>query len=79
MAKANKQCGVAQRLYANRAQAGNIEVAQAYAREYDPKYLQPGACFAAPDNATAVYWYETILAQDPNNAEAKQRFEELQK
>ncbi|MBH8611153.1 hypothetical protein ACX3YC_14705 [Pseudomonas mohnii] len=77
MAKANKQCGVAQRLYANRAQAGNIEVAQAYAREYDPKYLQPGACFAAPDNATAVYWYETILGYQADNAEAAQRLKEL--
>ncbi|MFJ3486536.1 hypothetical protein ACIPL1_24500 [Pseudomonas sp. NPDC090202] len=77
MAKANKQCGVAQRLYANRAQAGNIEVAQAYAREYDPKYLQPSNCFAAPDNATAAYWYETILGYQPDNAEAAQRLKEL--
>ncbi|HCS45781.1 MAG TPA: hypothetical protein DIW52_23665 [Pseudomonas sp.] len=77
LAKANKQCGVAQRLYANRAQAGNVEVAQAYAREYDPKYLQPGACFTTPDNATAVYWYETILGYQADNAEAAQRLKEL--
>ncbi|MBX8528625.1 hypothetical protein K5D32_03075 [Pseudomonas cichorii] len=77
LAKANKQCGVAQRLYANRAQAGNVEVAQAYAREYDPKYLQPSACFAAADNATAVYWYETILSYQADNAEAAQRLKEL--
>ena len=77
MAKANKQCGVAQRLYANRAQAGNVEVAEAYAREYDPKYLQPSACFAAADNATAAYWYETILGYQPDNAEAAQRLKEL--
>jgi hypothetical protein len=77
LAKSNKQCGVAQRLYANRAQAGNVEVAQAYAREYDPKYLQPSACFTAPDNATAAYWYETILGYQADNAEAAQRLKEL--
>jgi hypothetical protein len=78
-AKAGKHCGVAQRLYANRAQAGDALIANAYAREYDPKYLQASECFPTADNATAAYWYETILTQDPNNAEAKQRFEELQK
>jgi hypothetical protein len=78
-AKASKHCGVAQRLYANRAQAGDALIANAYAREYDPKYLKASECFPAADNATAAYWYETILTQDPNNAEAKQRFEELQK
>jgi hypothetical protein len=78
-AKAGKHCGVAQRLYANRAQAGDALIANAYAREYDPKYLQTSECFPTADNATAAYWYETILTQDPNNAEAKQRFEELQK
>ncbi|MBI6783638.1 hypothetical protein [Pseudomonas syringae] len=77
LAKNNKQCGVAQRLYANRAQAGNVEVAQAYAREYDPKYLQPSACFTTPDNATAAYWYETILGYQADNAEAAQRLKEL--
>ncbi len=78
-AKAGKHCGVAQRLYANRAQAGDALIANAYAHEYDPKYLKASECFPAADNATAAYWYETILTQDPNNAEAKQRFEELQK
>ncbi|MDR6914477.1 hypothetical protein J2X66_001341 [Pseudomonas sp. 3296] len=78
-AKAGKHCGVAQRLYANRAQAGDALIANAYAREYDPKYLKASECFPTADNATAAYWYETILTQDPNNAEAKQRFEELQK
>jgi hypothetical protein len=77
LAKANKQCGVAQRLYANRAQAGNVEIAQAYAREYDPKYLQPSTCFTTPDNATAAYWYETILGYQADNAEAAQRLKEL--
>jgi hypothetical protein len=78
-AKAGKHCGIAQRLYANRAQAGDALIANAYAREYDPKYLKASECFPVADNATAAYWYETILTQDPNNAEAKQRFEELQK
>lgn len=77
-AKAAKHCGVAQRLYANRAQGGDMLIANAYAREYDPKYLKPSECFPTPDNATAAYWYETILSHDPDNADAKQRFEELQ-
>ena len=77
LAKANKQCGVAQRLYANRAQAGNLDVALAYAREYDPKYLQASDCFKTADNATAAYWYETILGYQADNAEAAQRLKEL--
>lgn len=76
-AKANNHCGVAQRLYANRAQGGDVQIAMAYAHEYDPKYHQASECFKAPDNATAAYWYETILGFDENNAEAKARFEEL--
>lgn len=77
LAKANDKCAVAQRLYANRAQSGDIQIATAYAHEYDPKFHQPSECFKAPDNATAAYWYETILGFDENNALAKQRFEEL--
>ena len=77
VAKANNHCGVAQRLYANRAQAGDLQIAAAYAHEYDPKFHQVSTCFAEPDKATAAYWYETILSQDPENAEAKARFEEL--
>lgn len=76
-AKAGKHCGIAQRLYANRSQAGDVEIARAYAREYDPKYHQASECFAEPDAATAAYWYETILGSMPDDAEAKQRFEEL--
>lgn len=76
-AKANNHCGVAQRLYANRAQGGDVQIATAYAREYDPKYHQPSECFKAPDNATAAYWYETILGFDEQNSEARARFEEL--
>ena len=77
VAKANNHCGVAQRLYANRAQAGDLQIAAAYAHEYDPKFHQASTCFAEPDKATAAYWYETILSQEPENAEAKARFEEL--
>jgi len=77
VAKANNHCGVAQRLYANRAQAGDLPIAMAYAHEYDPKFHQASTCFAEPDKATAAYWYETILSQDPDNADAKARFEEL--
>ncbi|WDG81447.1 hypothetical protein PUP68_32555 [Pseudomonas chlororaphis] len=79
LAKTNNHCGVAQRLYANRAQAGDLQIASAYAHEYDPKYHKASSCFAEPDKATAAYWYETILSHEPDNAEAKQRFEELQK
>ncbi|WP_447778112.1 hypothetical protein [Pseudomonas chlororaphis] len=79
LAKTSNHCGVAQRLYANRAQAGDLQIASAYAHEYDPKYHQASSCFAEPDKATAAYWYETILSHEPDNAEAKQRFEELQK
>ncbi|OLF51169.1 hypothetical protein [Pseudomonas chlororaphis] len=79
LAKSNNHCGVAQRLYANRAQAGDLQIASAYAHEYDPKYHKASSCFAEPDKATAAYWYETILSHEPDNAEAKQRFEELQK
>lgn len=77
VAKANNHCGIAQRLYANRAQAGDLLIAAAYAHEYDPKFHKASQCFAEPDQATAAYWYETILSQDPENAEAKARFEEL--
>ncbi|MGE8637457.1 MAG: hypothetical protein ACN6PR_02375 [Achromobacter sp.] len=78
-AKKDGHCGIAQRLYANKAQAGDVQIALAYAKEYDPKYLEPSKCFATPDKATAAYWYETVLGVDANNAEAKERFEELSK
>ncbi len=77
-AKQAGHCGIAQRLYANRAQAGDVQIAHAYAREYDPEFHQPSTCFAEPDAATAAYWYETILASAPDDAQAQQRFEELQ-
>ena len=78
-AKSAQKCGVAQRLYANRAQGGDSKVALAYAREYDPKFHQPNDCFKEADNATAAYWYDTALQVEPDNAEAKQRYEELSK
>jgi len=53
-------------------QAGGRADRQRLAREYDPKYLKASECFPVADNDTAAYWYETILTQDPNNAEAKQ-------
>ncbi len=77
-AKANQHCGIAQRLYANRAQAGDIEIALAYAHEYDPAAHSPSDCFREPDPATAAYWYETVLSYAPDHAEAKQRLQELQ-
>lgn len=76
-AKAAGKCGVAQRLYANRAQGGDVEIALAYAREYDPQYHKANPCFAEPHKETASYWYETVLAVDPEHAQAKQRLGEL--
>ncbi|WP_320910447.1 hypothetical protein [Citrobacter farmeri] len=78
-AKEAKKCGVAQRLYANRAQGGDTKIALVYAGEYDPKYHQPSECFKAPDKDTAAYWYETVLQTEPDNQTAKQRLEELGK
>lgn len=77
-AKTAGHCGIAQRLYANRAQAGDVQIAHAYAREYDPQFHQPSTCFAEADAATAAYWYETILTSAPDDTQARQRFEELQ-
>lgn len=78
-AKEAKKCGVAQRLYANRAQGGDSKIAIAYAREYDPESHQPGECFKTADKDTAAYWYETALQAEPDNKQAKQRLEELEK
>lgn len=78
-AKEAKKCGVAQRLYANRAQGGDTKIALIYAGEYDPKYHQASECFKEPDNDTAAYWYETVLQSEPDNPTAKQRLEELAK
>ncbi|MCU1795234.1 hypothetical protein [Pectobacterium polaris] len=78
-AKDAKKCGVAQRLYANRAQGGDIKVALAYASEYDPQDHKPSECFKTADPDTAAYWYETVLQTEPDNQKAKQRLEELRK
>lgn len=76
-AKSNNHCGIAQRLYANRAQAGDVQIALAYAKEYDPKFYQSNKCFKEADASTASYWYETVILNEPSNTEAKQRLEEL--
>lgn len=77
-AKANNHCGIAQRLYANRAQSGDVAIALAYAKEYDPTYYQANECFQAADAETAAYWYSTVLSHDESNSEAQQRLEELE-
>lgn len=76
-AKQAGHCGIAQRLYANRAQAGDIHIALAYAKEYDPQFHQPSDCFKTPEVDTAAYWWETILSFDANNELAAQRLKEL--
>ncbi|SAI39127.1 membrane protein [Bordetella ansorpii] len=70
------KCEIAQRLYANRANAGDVVIAQSYAREYDPAFHKENACFK-PEAATARYWYESVLEKDPQNAEAKARLQAL--
>lgn len=77
-AKAAGHCGIAQRLYAHRSQAGDLQIARRYAQEYDPRYHQPNSCFAEADATTAAYWYETILGYAPDDLEARQRLEDLQ-
>ncbi|MGO2054792.1 MULTISPECIES: hypothetical protein [unclassified Halomonas] len=72
-----EHCGIARRLYANRAIAGDATIALAYAREYDPAYHQASTCFTAADAETASYWYQIVLDTDPDNSEAQARFEEL--
>lgn len=76
-AKANSHCGIAQRLYANRAQSGDALIALAYAKEYDPEFFVANDCFKEANTETAVYWYETVLLNQPDNAEAAQRLEGL--
>ncbi|WP_439242927.1 hypothetical protein [Lonepinella sp. BR2474] len=77
-AKQNKACGLAQRLYANKAQSGDSVIALAYAKEYDDAFSKGDGCFKL-DKETAVYWYEIALEKDPNNAEAKTRLDALKK
>lgn len=78
-AKDAKKCGVAQRLYAHSAQAGDTKIALAYAGEYDPQDHKSSECFKVPDVDTAAYWYDTVLQTDPENQKAKQRLAELRK
>jgi len=75
-AKQAKRCNLVQRLYAYKAQAGDVTVALAYAAEYDPQSFS-GGCIDAADAETAVYWYEMALEHDPQNAQAQQRLQEL--
>ncbi len=72
------KCSIAQRLYANRAQAGDAQIALAYAQEYDPATYRENACFKA-DAATAAYWYQAVLEKDKDNAQAQARLKELPK
>jgi len=77
-AKKNNRCDLAQRLYAFKGQAGDIPVALAYAKEFDPASFASG-CFKAADKETAIYWYEVVISKDANHAEAKSRLEALRK
>lgn len=77
-AKKSNRCDLAQRLYAFKGQAGDVPVALAYAKEFDPATFAAG-CFKAADQQTAIYWYEVVLSKDANHAEAKSRLEALRK
>jgi hypothetical protein len=77
-AKKSNRCDLAQRLYAFKGQAGDIPVALAYAKEFDPASFAAG-CFKAADKETAIYWYEVVVSKDANHAEAKSRLEALRK
>lgn len=77
-ARDSGKCSIAQRLYANRAQAGDAQIALAYAQEYDPASYKENACFKA-DAATAAYWYQAVLEKDKDNAQAQARLKELPK
>ena len=69
------QCDIAQRLYANRANAGDVTITMAYAQEYDPATSRSD-CFK-PEASTARYWYDSILEKDPEHAEAKAKLQAL--
>jgi hypothetical protein len=75
-AKQVKRCDVAQRLYVFKSNSGDVKVALAYAREYDPASFVAG-CVMAADKDTALYWYEFVLSKDPANQEAKDRIQAL--
>lgn len=73
----SEHCNIARRLYAHEALDGNASVAMAYAREFDPQTHTDSACFPQADAETAVFWYETALETDPDQADAGNRIEEL--
>lgn len=75
--KTTKRCDLIQRLYAQQAQAGNSDIGLAYAREFDPDTFT-GGCFEQPDAETAIYWYQTVLTQQPDNSDVKARVESLE-
>ncbi|MDE9552127.1 hypothetical protein KKJ06_16220 [Xenorhabdus bovienii] len=77
-AKNAGQCDIAQRLYAYKSQSGDKQIALRYAQEYDPKTATKKGCFVA-DVQTAIYWYEILINQDPQNSEAKARLAALKK
>lgn len=76
-AKQAQRCNIVQRLYAHKAQSGDSKIAFAYAREYDPESFKEGGCIKSADAETAAYWYEIVVSNDPSNATAKQRLEQL--
>ncbi|MFK9084223.1 hypothetical protein [Pseudomonas neuropathica] len=78
-AKEAGRCELATRLYAYQGQAGDADVALAYARELDPKTFTPGGCIKEADAETAAYWYEIVESRNGKNLEVKQRLEELRK
>ncbi|SES84136.1 hypothetical protein [Thorsellia anophelis] len=77
-AKSSGFCTIAQRIYAYKSQSGDKTIGLAYAKEFDPASNISGGCFTA-DVETALYWYESVLATDPHNDEAKTRVLELKK
>jgi len=77
-AKKESRCDLAQRLYAFKGQSGDVPIALAYAKEFDPATFA-GGCFKNADKQTAIYWYEVVLSKDANNAQAKARIEALRK
>jgi hypothetical protein len=78
-AKQTGRCDVMQRLYAYKAQSGDVQVAVAYAREYDPQSFHAGGCIKVPDVETAIYWYEVAVQNDNENKVALERLGELRK
>lgn len=68
------KCEIARRLYNYKAEQ-ETQFALSYAKALANG---DGQCFPQ-DKETAKFWYESVLDKDPNNAEAKQQLEELNK